>query len=365
MIVLIRSNGINPDPRVQKYIDFLTQTGKGYKVLAWDRNGDAPAREDFIYFHRKAEYGRRHRNIPNQLMWFVFVVVFLFKEREHYTLVHACDFDTAFPTAIAGLFTRKPFIFDVFDWIGHGEQKGFFFRVVRFSEKWAANRADFLIICEEERKQQLPIRRTDILVMPNIPNTKFVFEPRVQETVFEQRKRYDTVLSYVGVFDRDRGLEDLLAFVEEYKNVCLNIAGFGFLENTIKEYAKRNDNIEYWGKVDYNVGLNIMGAGDLIMAMYYKSFPPHIFAAPNKFYEGLMLGVPTVTTRGTLIGDRTLRYDTGFVINEGGASISALLASGGLSMEIDSKIVNCSKVWESIYKDAVTQFLEKEYAALL
>lgn len=37
MVIFVRSNEVNPDPRVQKYVDFMDSKGIPYKVLAWNR----------------------------------------------------------------------------------------------------------------------------------------------------------------------------------------------------------------------------------------------------------------------------------------------------------------------------------------
>jgi hypothetical protein len=47
------------------------------------------------------------------------------------------------------------------------------------------------------------------------------------EKTAEDMEKYRCVVSYVGVFDRDRGLENLLAVVSEDPEIKLNIAGFG------------------------------------------------------------------------------------------------------------------------------------------
>lgn len=85
--------------------------------------------------------------------------------------------------------------------------------------------------------------------------------------------------------------------------ICnLLIAGYGAKE--IEERCinlNEKDNIIYFGKVVYDQGLNIMYNGDVIYAMYCKTNPNHIFAAPNKYYEAMLLAKPIISTKGTIV----------------------------------------------------------------
>ena len=104
-----------------------------------------------------------------------------------------------------------------------------------------------------------------------------------------------------------------------------------------------------------------MRCSDLIMALYYLANPVHRYAAPNKFYESLMLGVPVVTTQGTLVGDKVLKYKTGFVVQEGEPPLYDLFALDNLRGEIEVRSKNAEALWEAVYKDYVVRFMEDEY----
>lgn len=370
MIVIIRSNEVNPDPRVQKYINYLEKKSIDYIILGWNRDGNKINKKNYIYFEKKAKYGLGVKNIPNKLLWFMFIIKYLIINRKEYNLVHACDFDTAFPSYVASLITKKKYIFDVFDWMSDDSKKGIFFSILRFLENYVAKKARYVIVCEEERKEQINIDKAniakeDILVMPNIPNICFSEDLEIISKMNNKKDKYNLIISYVGVFDSDRGIEDILETVKNQKNIFLHIAGFGKLDELVKEYSASNDNIRYWGKVNYNTALNIMKQSDLILAMYYTTNPVHKYAAPNKFYEGLMLGVPIVTTKGTLVGNKTLKLDTGFVISEGSEPLKNLLTMNGIEAEILQKSYNAKIAWENIYKDAIDNFMAYDYSKII
>ena len=177
--------------------------------------------------------------------------------------------------------------------------------------------------------------------MPNIPDGKVELDKRTLEITEKERKTYAFTISYVGVFDRDRGLENLLVSVSQNKNVLLNIAGFGVLDEQVQSYAKKYDNIHYWGRVEYAVGQAIMKNSDVMAAMYHLTSPLHKFAAPNKYYESLLLGVPMITTEGTLVASKVKQYDTGFVLNETEAALQDMFNSPDLQEKIKHKSSSC------------------------
>lgn len=59
-----------------------------------------------------------------------------------------------------------------------------------------------------------------------------------------------------------------------------------------------------------------MARSDIIAALYEKVVLNNEYAAPNKYFEGLYLRKPILTTRGTLVGNHTEEFKTGFVIGE-------------------------------------------------
>lgn len=360
MVIFVRSNEVNPDPRVQKYVDFMDSKGIPYKVLAWNRSGDTIKKENFVHFKLRAKYGAGLRNIPKKILWCLFVLIHLVKHKNEYSVVHGCDFDGAFPAFLAQLITGKKYIFDVFDWIDDGGNTWISKTIYWLQSRVAAN-SHTLILCEEERKEQVNVFHGNILVLPNIPNTQWRADATIIKEIQKQRLDYELVVSYVGVFDSNRGLDDLLQVASRLDKVCFNFAGFGRHEGMVVEAAARLKNVKYWGKVDYNTGLNIMGCSDLIMALYYLANPVHRYAAPNKFYESLMLGVPVVTTQGTLVGDKVLKYKTGFVVQEGEPPLYDLFALDNLRGEIEVRSKNAEALWEAVYKDYVVRFMEDEY----
>lgn len=364
MIIFIRDNECF-EPRVQNYLHYFEENSIDYHVLAWNRIGTAKPNEKITFFQRRAEYGKRIANIPNKIAWMFFVVKEIWKQRKTCIAIHACDIDAILPALFIGKLLHKKVIFDIFDWISSLTGKGIVYKIVEFLQNFAYKHCDAVILCEEERKAQAKATNTTVLVLPNIPDGKTEFDQKTLEKTSMQHQDYDLLISYVGVFDRDRGLESLLECVSKRPNILLNIAGFGVLDNEIKTYASQYRNICYWGRVEYAMGQAIMKNSDMIAAMYHLSSPLHKYAAPNKYYESLLLEVPMITTKKTLVGAKAAKYDTGFVLDESIEALAEMLDNPKLKYEIESKSINCRKTWNEIYSNYYERFMKNQYIKMM
>lgn len=366
MVILIRSNDANPDPRVQKYINYLQQTQQRYMVIAWNRDATKIEKDHTIFFHLQTGYGLEYKNIPYKMAWFLFVMYQLFKHRKAYQLIHACDLDTMIPAYFFNLWMKKKLVFDVFDWVSNMDSKGIFKKMIAKIENKLFKRADYTILCEPYRIEQVQEKcRRDYFVLPNIPDIDYVNNPTVEHIIYGQREQYKVILSYVGVFDDNRGIQEVLEFVSIHQDFCLNIAGFGQLESVIRNIAAAHDNIVYWGKVDYNFGLNIMKHSDLILAFYYVEDDFHKYAAPNKYYEGLFLGKAILTNTGTEVATKTLAHNTGFVIQEGVKALEQFFQSDFQRTEMAEKNNNALTLWGNSFVHYTEQFMHTSYQTIL
>lgn len=360
MILLIRDNECF-EPRVQNYLHYFMSHNISYHVIAWNRSETAQFDKNITFYERRAGYGKRIKNIPSKIGWMCFVMRQVWKYRKDCDAIHACDIDGILPALIVGKLMGEKVIFDIFDWISSLTGRGIVYKLVEFLQNFCYKHSDAVILCEEERKAQAKVYNNTVFVIPNIPDGKTVLDPYTLAKTAEDLVQYDYVVSYVGVFDRDRGLENLLDAISNFPNVKLNIAGFGVLDEQVQHYANRCSNITYWGRVDYSAGQAIQKNSSIISAMYHLTSPLHKFAAPNKYYESLVLGVPTITTENTLVGAKVAKYDTGFVLDESADSLRELFQRSDLRQQISAKKRNCSDTWASVYKGYYENYMSNQY----
>lgn len=364
MICYIRCSNVQEDIRLKKYILACKENNIHLRAITWDRlrNGK---KEDFeISFKKYAPYGRRWKNLPAKFLWQFFILKNLIYYRKEYKIIHACDFDTMLPALFLQLFSRKKVIYDIYDSVSVKRPRTLLQKFVRWWDIRFLKRCNCLILADEKRIQQvgLPEKyKNKIFVVENVP--KYV------ATNEEELKTIDgnVQLAYVGVFDRFRGLEDLLSVVAKYKHLYLNIAGTGTLQPLIEQYASKCKRIIYWGTVPYDKGLVIMRQSHLIVGMYYKIIENHIYAAPNKFYESLFLGRPLITTERTLVGEKVTLYNCGYALPEGEEALRIFfdnILTGdrtAINKDYREKCLAAALLWKKNYIHYYENRIKNEY----
>lgn len=367
MIYLLRCNSLLSDSRVLKYISYYKEIGQEYRVVGWDRTNEGVNIDKGILYQKKSGYRvGGFKAAYYRVLWMLFIITKLFQSKKIST-IHACDLDTAFPAALYKRFINRKVnvIFDIFDWYSDnlGDQNKLIRYGFKYMEKFTINEVDEIIICEPERREQIPYKlRKEPLVFPNIPafsNYDFL----KSDNVLAFNNKLITI-SYVGGFVNDRFLKELLRLVDE-QLVNLLIAGYG--EEDIEEICRSlrgHDNFKYLGKVPYQRGLQIMYNSDCIYAMYCKVSRNNVFAAPNKYYESMLLGKPIISTKGTILEKKILSNEMGYVIDEDYNELKRLVCQFD-RQDIMRKGQNAHKLWDEQFQNYSKVFLHNDYQKII
>lgn len=316
-ICILRSNSVNPDSRVEKEAEALKEAGYIVDIFCWDR--ECNHKTELNYIHNdtikvfrnghKAEYGAGLKSLKSFLMFQFSMAVWIFKNRRNYDAFHACDFDTAFFSYLMVRLCKRKFIFDIFDFL-YGEPHNFLQKLIKKVQYYLINKADAVIICTENRREQIegtsPRR---LCIIHNTPSEELLGS---ECPVTIDKKRPSVV--YVGILQEYRLLPELLNFFSTNNDIDFYIGGFGKLEKLCID-ADRFNNIHYLGKLSYDQTLSLESMCDIMLAIYDPSIENHHYAAPNKFYESLMLGKPVIMVRGTGMSDEVEKNDIGVLID--------------------------------------------------
>lgn len=320
-VVIIRSNPVNPDSRVEKEANSLIKEGHDVKILSWDRGNKYKVKESElnlpsgkVKIYRvgiPAEYGAGIKNLKGFLLFQIKIFIWLVKNRKNYEIIHACDFDTAYTAYHCARILKKKLVFDIFDFLftDTGGKYSFIKNTIRYLQRKIINYADGTIICTEKRKEQIKgSNPRKLVIIHNSP-------PKVSENLKEMDLNKEKVkIVYVGILQDKRFLIELAEVIKELNNVELHIGGFGKYEKYFEEMSKEVLNIFYYGKSPYEKTLELENSCDIMTAIYDPSFGNHYFAAPNKFYESLMLGKPIIMVRNTGMSEVVLENEIGEVI---------------------------------------------------
>ncbi|STO97301.1 non-hydrolyzing UDP-N-acetylglucosamine 2-epimerase [Helicobacter canis] len=321
-ILIIRSNPCDPDSRVQKIATSLAKQRAKVRVLAWDRNSAQNSRATLtpqtshILIDRlgiKASYGVGLRNLLPLLLFQVKVLAYLWANRKTIDAIHACDLDTALPALCIAKLCKKPLIYDIFDYyVDTFNVPRILKPLIKSIETFVINHSDECIICAQSRLEQIaPSKPRSLSIIHNAPEKPAYIKP----FALLDSKAKRVKIAYVGVLCHNRYLLELLELIAADPRLELHIAGFGILQDVVESYAARADNISFYGKICYEDTLALESACDIITALYDPSVPNHLYAAPNKFYESLLLGKPVVMVKGTGMSEIVEAMGIGAVID--------------------------------------------------
>jgi len=364
-VVLFRSNNIFAS-RVNKYVNYYKRAGIDYTVVGWNRAGEGKKVDHYEFCEYKAQknVGGIHAMMNHSLwMWFVFKYL---RKHKDVTTIHACDLNVAFPAAVYKRFFKKDvvLIFDACDWFSDNfSNYPILCKILRRLEWIAYKQSNELIICEEERKAQIQFElKKEPLILPNIPDVQNeILEGKLDKYSFNNNL---LTIGYFGGFSKARFLPELLELTYTGKFNLL-IAGYGepFIEKACEE-ANKLPNVRYFGRVNMEEGLQMSKYADIIYTMYCKTNPNHIFAAPNKYYEALMLGRPILTTAGIIIADKVKKNNIGYVTEETKEDLLNTII-GITRDDVKEKGENAAKLWNKCYKNYVSEFFDNKYSKLL
>lgn len=370
-IVFLRSNSINPDSRVEKQVTSLIEFGHIVNVIGWDREKKYKKKHreiiidnikiDVLTFGIISSFGNGFKkNLFPLIIFQVKLFFWLLKNYKSYDVIHACDLDTAFIATISSIFTRKKIVYDIFDYyVDSFNVPKILTRIVEKIDIFVMNKANHVIICSEERRAQIKkANPKKISVIHNSP--KFFDVNNVKKL-----NRNNLSIVYVGILSKHRFLEEIADVIKENKNYTLNIAGFGFYEEYFKTLDDEYENIIFHGKISYEDTLKLEAASDVILAIYDPKIRNHYFAAPNKFYESLMLGIPIIMAKDTGMANIIEEFDYGVTIDYNKSCFEEALKKienkkvsfKSKSIQMQNKFMNhydwnkMKKILEKIYLD--------------
>lgn len=307
-IVLLRSNPVSPDPPVEKVASTLLNFGYQVRILAWDRDNNYKEKKQELKvkggkvikttFGIKAQYGERFKSIGQLFLFQLRIANWLIKNREQYDIIHAFDFDTGFIAIKCAKKFDKKFVYHILDFYveSHGLQSTKVGGMIRRLEINVINNSNQVIICSEERRKQIKgSHPAKICVIHNTP--QFLCGLDNDYNILGDNNKNKII--YIGILAKGRFIEEIANIVAMDDRFEFHIGGFGHLERDISNYANTYSNIFFYGKLSYAETLSLEKQGDIMTAIYDPNIPNHKYAAPNKFYESLMLGKPVIMVKGT------------------------------------------------------------------
>ena len=307
-VILLRSNPVAPDPPVEKAADALLSFGYEVTVVGWNRDEEFTEQTDVLNLERgvakvvrfgiPAVFGGGMKNFVGLYKFQKKLKGWLKNHRNEFDVIHAFDFDTGYVARKIAKKYGKRLVYHILDFYveSHHLPTKFLNKFVKRAEFKIINGADHSVICTEKRREQIagsnPKKLSVIHNTPKQPSEELGF---MLDKNTDGRAR----IVYVGILAGGRFIREVVNFVKSDERFELHIGGFGNMEKEIAKAAEECDRIFFYGKLPYAKTLALENSCDIMTAIYNPAVPNHRYAAPNKFYESLMLGKPVVMAKNT------------------------------------------------------------------
>lgn len=316
-VVICRANGVAPEPRVEKTTRTLQKGGHIVQILGWDRQGNLPRKEekDGMNIQRlviRSNHPTGLMNVFPLIFWTVRLFVWLFRQRKTYDLIHACDLDTVLPALWCKRLLGKQVVYDIYDFYADMLRKtpGWVARWVRKIELRAIDRADWVILADDSRVQQIAGSHPQRLeVIYNAPEEV--------DIPLLPRENTGLRLVYFGNLQVERGLLQLLAVLARHDEWRLELGGSGPDEEQILAEAGKLANVTWHGVLAYEQVLFYSQQADALIATYDPAIPNHRYSSPNKVFEAMMLAKPVLVARDSNADCLVERAGCGLVVPYG------------------------------------------------
>ncbi len=357
VVLFIRSNPVNPDSRVEKEVAALLELGYKVIIVGWDRNNDYMIKESYINFHSgKAKVirfgistsfgGGFKKNIIPLLKFQIILYRWLKKNRNEYDCIHACDFDTAYISSKIAKRYRKKLVYDIFDYyVDSFSVPKILHTFVEAADTKVINSADSVIICSEQREEQIiHTHPSNLIVIHNSPSEELLVDEGLEFNLNSDKVK----IVFAGTLLEKRFLRETSEYIMHNDKYEFHIAGFGPNADFFDKLSQNTNNIFYYGKISYSNVLKLEASCDIMIAMYDPTIPNHYYAAPNKFYEALMLGKPIIMCRNTGVDKVIEKNKLGKVIDYDVQDFEQAL----------EELSNSKEQWQDISKKAKNIYRE-------
>ena len=314
-VILIRSNPVNPDSRLEKEADSLGNNGYSVDILAWGRwaTPTRVERKENYTIHRiplKAPLGKKV--VLFWPLWWLLEFIWLVNHK--WDIVHVADFDCYLPALVAAKLKRKKIIYDIFDFYPEMVMLPSPIQIIftKF-DKRMMNLADAIIVVDTCRFKQIGHEDGEgITVIYNTPNTSIC-----NEIMTPNDNNFH--IFYGGGLQPSRDVISMIHIVNDIPGTSIIIAGGGHTNEILKisDACNTTKNATYLGPVPYNTILEQSSHADLLYALYNPSIPNNRLASPNKLFEAMMCGKPIIVNEGVATADKVREENCGLVVPYG------------------------------------------------
>ena len=294
---MIVSNDVIHDGRVLKEGRALRAAGHGVTFLGWDRSGLAPPRDtwDGMPVVRVRTEGAM-RLLPNDVfrnpIWWRRAV--RLARTIPFDVVHCHDLDTL-PIGVR-LKQRlgRRLVYDCHEVFGYMIEDDVPSIVTRYAfrmERRLAPQADRVIAVNPAVQKYID----------SVTGHGSVVVSNCEEVVpgpYTPPGGPPFTLTYIGTLHKSRFVLEAIDVVASLPDVRLVIGGSKALADTVRERCVRAPNTQFLGEVPRDRVLPLTSAGHAVLSMFDPTLRINQVGFPNKIYEAMAAGRPSIVTQG-------------------------------------------------------------------
>jgi glycosyltransferase involved in cell wall biosynthesis len=321
-VVLVVLNNFINDSRVLKTAKTLQAAGLTVRICALHDQGLPKfTDENGIQVHR---IYLRTRKLPKYKVFQIFKYLeFMIRSVNKFKgidLVHCNDLNALPIGVILGKLNRRiKVVYDAHEFEIHrsGGQSALSIKANFYLENALIKHADMVTVTSEANVREY-------VKMYNIPRPGIVLNCPPYRDVVDSgnifREKFgiqsDTVVFlYQGLLAQSRGISVMLEAFSKIKDssACIVFMGYGDLEGEVVTYSNSHANIFFHPAVPPEQLIRYTSSADFGLIFMANTCANHNYALPNKLFEYVMSGLPTVSTKLEEIERVMVEHNLGLV----------------------------------------------------
>lgn len=315
------------DVRIGKICRSLSASLENVKFLGWKKGGHAAV--DNVGRAQASFYDRQVRNSRATLRSGIGFLLWLLREvyKERPKVIYCVNEEMSFFFGLFRPFLRYKIVCDIFDPFADRKSHSRFYFVYFLVQKLGRYFSDRLVVTDRNRLSRLSgSEKNKAIIVENFPEC---FAEFITPENFE-REAGCIYISFVGSLSERRGVSHLLSCLRRAKN--LRVLCAGWLYDSAAEDFVKHPQVKYYGVVSAAHSRGIMSVSDFVFCIYDPSIVNNINASPNKIYDAMSVGRPSVINRGLVVSDFVERNRFGFLYDYDSIDslMSVFLAGSGI-----------------------------------
>jgi glycosyltransferase involved in cell wall biosynthesis len=322
---MLLSNPFEPDARVLKEANSLSQNGFSITILAWDRerkykkvesiNGISVERCQF-----KGGYGRGMSSLIDILFFYCFIIVKLFA-KNRIEIVHCHDLDTLLIGFIISRLRGCKVIYDAHEVEYFISFPSFLRMEFKKVERCISKRVDAILIVNGIQREQFfgfVANRDIVTEIRNCPTNDFLNS--IGEKSNQNRS---IVIGYIGNIQNGTGIEKAIeAFdilCENFNELELLLVGkihpkFKTILGNCLQRSRNSKKIKIIGAVPFTEVIRYYHQ-ICISFIFYDTNSFLKFNSPVKLFESMAVGIPVLCTRVGDVEEIIKESQCGFLVD--------------------------------------------------